>query len=574
MFTFPKKNLYAGLLGIFCFQSLLFSTLFFTVSIVCSQPFESQKKAHEAPAVPAIDDSLPPVPAQTENAASPPAAASVYVQRFNIIGNTVFSSEEISAITKAYENRTISSEELQEVRHRISLLYVNRGYINSGAVIPDQEVRDGTVTLKIIEGRLTDIEINGTERLIPEYISRRIAMSATPPLDINRLQERIQLLHANPLIRRIQAELGPGIRPGEGVLKVNVTEERPWLMSFFFDNHRSPTVGALQSGIHVAHLNVSGRGDRLGAKFNVTEGTDGYAGYYRLPVNARDTSIELYFEKNDASVVEAPFDKVGINSKSLTYGLTVIHPLLRRQGQDLTIGLTAEKRHSKTWVLGEPFSFSPGVQNGESDVTVIRLIQQWIDRRPEQVLAARSVFSIGIDALGATDNGDDPDGQFFTWLGQFQYARRFPRHRDCQVIFRTDFQLAERSLLPIEQFPLGGATSVRGYRETQLLRDNGMFASAELRVPLLRLPVPKISKTSQDGMLQLAPFCDFGWGWHTDLSTPDPKTIASAGLGIRWDPAEKIHAEIYCGYPLRDPDNSGSDLQDMGIHFQFNWQIF
>jgi hypothetical protein len=120
------------------------------------------------------------------------------------------------------------------------------------------------------------------------------------------------------------------------------------------------------------------------------------------------------------------------------------------------------------------------------------------------VIAARSTFSLGVDALGATVNGGPvPDGQYLAWLGQFQWVRRFDDRGD-QFVFRTDLQLAEDPLLPLEQFAVGGASTVRGYRENQLVRDNGFVTSAELRIPTFRLAVSGLSLTEEDGVVQLA----------------------------------------------------------------------
>ncbi|MBA2491622.1 MAG: ShlB/FhaC/HecB family hemolysin secretion/activation protein, partial [Gammaproteobacteria bacterium] len=209
-----------------------------------------------------------------------------------------------------------------------------------------------------------------------------------------------------------------------------------------------------------------------------------------------------------------------------------------------------------------------GAQDGKATATVLRLSQGWINRSLVQVLAARSTFSLGVDALGATMNGGAlHDGRFFAWLGQFQLARRLG-DSGSQFIFRTDLQLAEDPLLPLEQFAVGGAYTVRGYRENQLVRDNGLVASAEFRIPVLRLPIPRLSRTVEDGFVQLAPFADFGWAENTDIATPDPNTISSLGLGLRWDPSSNLHAEIYWGYGLREIDTLNEDLQDSGIHFR------
>ncbi|MEZ5581953.1 MAG: POTRA domain-containing protein [Candidatus Competibacteraceae bacterium] len=86
---------------------------------------------------------LPPVAPPPEEKLAP--QLEVYVSQFKLTGNTVFSDEELATVTKPYTNRKITSEELQEVRYKLTRYYVDRGYINSGAVIPEQQVTDGII---------------------------------------------------------------------------------------------------------------------------------------------------------------------------------------------------------------------------------------------------------------------------------------------------------------------------------------------------------------------------------------------------------------------------------------------
>jgi hemolysin activation/secretion protein len=181
-----------------------------------------------------------------------------------------------------------------------------------------------------------------------------------------------------------------------------------------------------------------------------------------------------------------------------------------------------------------------------------------------------------VDLLGATINaGAVPDGHFFAWLGQFQWVRRL-WDTDSQLILRSDLQVAADPLLPLEKLAIGGAATVRGYRENVFVRDNGWVSSLEFRIPIFRLPLPWISQGAQDGWVQLAPFFDAGWSTNTDDDTPSPKTIYSAGLGLRWDPSPWVHSELYWGYPFKEVEDpiAEHDLQDDGIHFALNAQIF
>jgi hemolysin activation/secretion protein len=199
-------------------------------------------------------------------------------------------------------------------------------------------------------------------------------------------------------------------------------------------------------------------------------------------------------------------------------------------------------------------------------------------KSPSQVIAARSRFSFGIDALDATVNDNGlPDGKFFAWLGQFQWVRRLGV-LDSYFIFRTDVQLANDPLLSLEQISVGGRYSVRGYRENTLLRDRALITSFETRLPLMPLMRGFLGvDLSRYGFqyLELAPFYDFGRGWNKELKTPQPQDISSVGVGLRWAVAYpwlvtiRPQFEVYWGHRLRKVFNPRDSLQDNGVHLQF-----
>ena len=69
----------------------------------------------------------------------------IFVKKFKLKGNTIFSDEELGKITTSYIGRVISSAELQQLRHTLTLYYINQGYINSGVIIPDQKITNNEI---------------------------------------------------------------------------------------------------------------------------------------------------------------------------------------------------------------------------------------------------------------------------------------------------------------------------------------------------------------------------------------------------------------------------------------------
>ena len=236
-------------------------------------------------------------------------------------------------------------------------------------------------------------------------------------------------------------------------------------------------------------------------------------------MTARDTILSYQYRRNTFSVIEQPFEDLDIESKSDVYTLSVRHPIYRTLNNEIALDLTGERLSHKTTLLGEKFSLEPGARNGRTAVTALRPGLEWVYKSQNQVIAARSRFSFGIDAIDATVNDNGlPDGKFFAWLGQFQWVRRLGV-LDSYFIFRSDVQLANDPLLSLEQISVGGRYSVRGYRENTLLRDRALITSFETRLPLIPLMrnffgVDLNSYGFQ--YLELAPFYDFGRGWNKE----------------------------------------------------------
>ncbi len=511
-----------------------------------------------------------PAPPAPEKESAGVLAGSVFVRKIVVTGSTVFTPEDIARLTAPYENRSVTMQDLESLRRALTLLYVNKGYINSGAVIPDQTVVDGVVTMRIIEGKLTSITVEGNKWFQESFLRNRIALGTGAPVNILPLQDRLQLLQQDQRIERIHAELRPGAHPGESELTVRVEEKPPFSLSVAFDNYEAPTVGSEREMVTLAHQNLTGHGDILSFTYGHSDGLHPMIdAWYAVPINARDTTLLLRYRKNDTKVVDAVFGPLDIVSKSDTFEFTLRQPVYRTLNQEFALAISTEYEDNKTSLSGEPFSFYPGVIDGKSKVVPLRFAQEWTYRTQKQVIAARSRFSFGLDAFGATvhDSSNLPDGQFFAWLGQVQWARVLDS-RDIQLLARADVQLATDSLLPVEQVGIGGRYTVRGYRENLLVRDQAFIASLESRIPLIQ------NKRWAD-YLQFCLFGDYGSGSNVKVPTSGPSDISSVGLGLRWAASPmksafklKPEAEIYWGHALRHLDFQDKNLQDRGIHFQ------
>ena len=538
------------------------------------------------PPTPVPLPTLPIIPVPPEGEVKKPLGQiQVFAKSIHVTGNTAFSDAELATVTTPYTNRTLTTEDLERLRLELTLLYVNKGYITSGAIIPDQDVANGVIDLHIVEGRLAKVDVEGHNWFRTGYLRDRIERGAQTPLRMEPLQERLQLLQQDPRIERINAELRPGDTRGDSTLLVNVKEASPWKAWLDFNNYQTPVVGSERGLATIAHQNVTGNGDAFSFTYGRSRGVNPIVDTsYALPLNRYDTTFIASYRRNDFLVVDQNFRFLDLNAESEIIGLTLRQPIYRTLTDEFAVAITGEHLYNKITSIfddipGQPFQFTPGSSNtGVSTVSALRFIQEYVHRSSTSVIAARSRFSVGLDVLSATTNNSDqlPDGQFFSWLGQVQAVRRFDDWWGMQLLGQMSLQLANDRLFSLEQIPVGGRFSVRGYRENTLIRDNAFLASIETRFPLM-------SSATGEPLLQFAQFVDLGRPWNAkprpgpSNTNPldDRDTLASVGLGLRWNilPRDRARFELYWGLPLNHITNSTGNLQDHGIHLQVVVQV-
>jgi len=475
-----------------------------------------------------------------------------------VIDNTVLQAE-IAELVSCYEGQSITLSDLFTLRSQITQLYIDRGYVTSGAFIPNGQIIDDSVQVQVIEGSLEDVQVNGLSRLREGYVVARI--DGVTPLNQDQLRESLQLLQLDPNIQEVNAELTAGSRPGQSLLILDLSEPNPFNVFTGVDNYRSPSIGSEGGNLSASYRNLLGIGDTLSASYGLTEGLDLYDVGVAFPFNAKDGTLSLRYSNSDSQIVEDDFEDVGIRSETETVSVGIRQPISRTPSEEFALGLDFDWRQSQSFILDDiPFSFSEGPEDGRSQVSAVRFSQEWTKRDARRVLAARSQFSVGLDIFDATINDTGTDAQFFAWLGQFQWVEQISPEVLSLVKFNA--QLTPDSLLPIERFSLGGLSTVRGYPQNELVADNALNASVEFRIPVTRNP----------NILQITPFIEAGYGWNTLVADPDPNFLLGTGVGLRWQATPAIFLRTDYGIPLVNGGDRTGSLQENGFYFSLTYQ--
>ena len=528
-------------------------------------PTPTPPASNQTPVLPSTSTPAP------ENSPAPPAPK-IAITKIEVNGSTILGSKDLNPITQPLEGQTVTLEQLRQAADAITQLYLDRGYITSRAILADQTVANGVVQIRVVEGSLERIDIEGTQRLKPSYVRNRIQLGTNSPLSRDQLEDQLRLLKADPLFTNVEASLRPGTQLGQSILVVRVTEAKAIDGLLQTDNYSPPSVGAVRLGGAISYRNLTGIGDQLSASYFGTTrgGSDAFDFNYIAPINAMNGTVQLRIAPSKNRIIDPAFTALDIRGQTTLYELSYRQPLIRTPREEFALSLGFAIQDGQTFLfndLGFPFGIGPDA-NGNSKTRVLKFGQDYVSRDPQGAWALRSQFNLGLGILNATENDAlIPDGRFFSWLAQ---AQRVQRLGDSNLLIaQLDLQLTPDSLLPSQQFVIGGGQSLRGYRQNARSGDNGFRFSVEDRIALAR---------DEAGLptFQLAPFFDMGTVWNqSDNPNPLPsqKFLAAIGLGLLWQPLPRLNVRLDYAIPFVDLRDRGTDAQDRGFNFSLSYQF-
>lgn len=516
---------------------------------------------------------LPPLPAL---GIEDPDQALVMIDRIDFDGNNVLTAAELQDVVRPYLSREIGTFDLITLRDQVAARYQTAGYLATRVTLDTTSASQGQLLVRVREGVLegdscirvlkpsspapprgsTCAPANRSGRLRPDYVRARLPAPEDGALNINTLRVALSNLQSDDRVQRLDAALTPA-PSGDARLDLLVWENSPWRLSGELGNTVSPSLGGLLASATFEHLNLTGRGDSLSATLSASEGLFTAEGAYGRPVLGGHSRLVFAARGGWSEVVEEPFDALDLTGRTSTFEMRLDVPVPRTSpNRSLLLGFALVQRSSSSFVFGDPFAFTDGGDDGAYRLSIVRASQSWLRRSARQAVAVRSTFSVGTGLLEATDRAQDgaPDGNFLAWRGQTQWARTL-RWRDTLLSVRGEVQFAADPLFGLEAFTLGGINSVRGYRENQLIRDSGISAGIEARIPVFKRGQHRLA---------LALFSDAGRVW--DVGDEQEDALWSVGAGLRWE-HRRVNVSLYAGQALASrPSSEGGTLQDNGIH--------
>ncbi|MFO0172265.1 MAG: ShlB/FhaC/HecB family hemolysin secretion/activation protein, partial [Aphanizomenon sp.] len=505
-------------------------------------------------------------PAITE-ITSKPKIALLPIRSIQIKGNTVFSEDKFNSIVQEVEGKDFTQQEyiqtIQNITDKINALYQKDGYI-AAAKPSENDPNRGIIQINITESYLKNIRVEGTQQL-KSYVLNRLQLSNTEIINTAKIEDKLRLLKQDSLFTDVIATIKP-LNNHEKELVVTVKEAPAVAANVSVDNFSPATVGSERVNVGLNYRNLTGLGDEFSANSTIsnTGGNKLFAVGYQVPLNAMNGSLQLSATFNSTKVTQSPFDVLNIQGEKQIYEIFYRQPLIRSSTEELALSLGLSIDNGQTFIFDKPtgFGFGPN-KDGISRTSVVSFRQDYRKSDISGNWFLGSEFKIGTGLFNPTTNDSPvPDGYFLNWSGSLQREQRLSDSNS--LLIRANAQITPDSLLPSQQFIIGGGQSVRGYRQNARSGDNGLSLSIEDRISL-------------NSNFQIAPFLDLGTVWNV-ANNPNQLSsqpfLISSGLGIIWKPFKFIQLRLDYAFPFINLQDKGNNIQDDGLYFNINVQPY
>ena len=476
----------------------------------------------------------------------PDADKSFDIHEYRVLGNTTLDVRDIERTLYPLLGDHKSVKDVEIARAALEKLYHDRGFATVFVDIPEQDIADETVRLKVTEGRLHEVHINGAR-----YFSERKILAALPAATVGTvpnlpaLQKQLDAVNVQTADRAVVPIVKAGAVPGTVDLTLKVDDHLPVHGSLELDNQNTPNTAALRSTASLAYADLFQNFDSVAVQYQVApqdvRQVNVFAANYAWGVPAGSWHPSAYFINNNSNV--AAIGTVGVIGKGQIYGARWAYPLVSAatDTQSVTLGVDY-KRFRQTVVL----STQPAV-NTPINYTNLTLAYagSWSDGARLTSVGASANFG----PRGVPNNSDGFAAKRFKGEANYFYVKLnattdLALPAGFQLQLRADGQFAIEPLITNEQYSISGADAVRGYLEAEVLEDKGARGTVQLQAPELKRQALDL------GNLFL--FYDIGRALAIDPLPGEPaKTqLRSFGTGLHLLPAGPVTASLTWAFPL------------------------
>jgi hemolysin activation/secretion protein len=515
---------------------------------------ELEKEIKKKKVKPEIEEKLP--------AEAAPALPSekILIKTINVTGATLIPKKEIDPVVKQFENREIDLTEMQKAADLITDLYRKKGYITSRAYLPPQKIENGTFEIRVIEGKMGDLDIKGNYYFKSSLFKKKFNLKKNEPFNYYILTKILRKINQQP-DRFAKAVLVPGQEPGATDVQLDVKDNLPIHASWDFDNYGSRYIYNNRYQFGARHNNLFGMGDMFDFKYMLSEG-DAYqmiGGSYVLPVtDTFNLGFSTFWSKlhlgND-------YKSLDIRGNSQIYSLFATQNIADEDNFTFNLNMGLDIKNI--------FNFQAGQQTSRDMMRPVKVGYDIDVTDPLGRTVMSNEVDIGMPGFMAGSKAKDSrasivgsGGEFVKFI--FNVFRLQPMPFESMILWKNQAQVSTKVLTATEQYQIGGVINVRGYPIAELVGDQGLSTTVEWSFPVYLIPkdlkVP-FTQTKFYDAIRLVAFYDYGAVWLREPSAFAKKfeQLGDFGWGVRFNLPKNLFCKFEFAYPVTARSSDGKD---------------
>jgi hemolysin activation/secretion protein len=181
------------------------------------------------------------------------------VRSYAVAGGTVFRPSDVDAMLAPFLGQSVGFAQIEAARAALQSAYHQRGFGAAQVTIPEQELSGGTVTLEVLEPKLTELILQGARHHDDENIRRSLpALSEGSMPNTEAVARQLSLANENSS-KQTDVTFRSARKPGEIAATVSVTDNNPLRRFLTVDNSGTPSTGTHRISVGLQHANLFNR---------------------------------------------------------------------------------------------------------------------------------------------------------------------------------------------------------------------------------------------------------------------------------------------------------------------------
>jgi len=510
----------------------------------------------------------------TPDVQAPPGAEKIsfVLKEVNVEGATKVSQRNVKAAYAHLIGKKITLVQVYEIANKITKIYRDHGYILSRAIVPQQEISNGVVTIRVVEGFVSSFNIQGetygAKREIEAFARK---LRDTGALTARNLERYLPLMNDLPGIK-VRSVLAPSKTVPGGADMTLVVEQDRFSGIANIDNYGNTYLGEERITLGGQANSLFRSSDQWNATY-LTAPDHRELFYYGLGfkhnVGSEGTKFGINgsYTVTDPSLPAALGGNLGPEGQSFALTFAFDHPFVRSRAFNLFGTLSYDITNNKT-------NYAPGLGGieTEDDQRIVRAASTmtYLDGLAGYNTASATA-SQGLEMFGSSEEGDADLSRAAGDPGFTKFALELTR---LQRIWGpiTGFvgvsgQYSLDPLLASEEFGYGGSDYGRGFDSSEITGDHGVAGKVEIAYNR------SVEKKYLDDY-QVYTFYDLGAVWNKDPGAGEDvrNSGASTGIGTRLNFNEHVNGDAFVAKTLTRevPSRGAGDEDNWRFKFSIN----